>query len=89
MRLVRPDGTPIADGDELVLVTSDFLATGGDGVFQVLDLDEEDVVVGEELLRDAMVEALARRGGTLRASDVYDLTSPRLVFPRPRPALCR
>ena len=81
-------GKPITDERVLTLVTTDFLASGGDGAIGRLKLPDGSVTVTDLLLRDAMATALTARGGTLAASDLHDPDQPRLAYPRPRPVKC-
>jgi 5'-nucleotidase len=87
--LERPDGRPIAPGDPLVLVTSDFLATGGDGLLPE-ELQRAATLEGGLPIRDEMAKVLRARGGTLAGDDraLYDRDRPRLVYPGPRPVHC-
>ncbi len=82
--LIRPGGKQIGDAESLVLVTSDFLATGGDGMAAPGAVSVED----GETIRDAMAGQLTRRGGTLRGEDLLDPARPRLRYPGERPVLC-
>jgi len=77
--LERPDGAPIRDDETLSMTTTDFLATGGDGFFAGANLDYE---IGAPI-RDAMAEALRRRGGKLDPADrtIYDPANPRISLP--------
>jgi hypothetical protein len=90
IKLRRPDGTPIAEDEELLVATSDFLAPGGGrGAFGRLGLPAEAVRVGEGgIIRDAMATLLAERGGMLSPADYYDPDRPRLVYPGRRPVQC-
>jgi 5'-nucleotidase len=88
--LERPDGTKVAPGDRLTLLTSDFLATGGDGL--VPDELQRAAVLEQGLpIRDEMARVLRARGGTLAGDDptLLDPSRPRLVYPGPRPVRCR
>jgi len=87
--LERPDGKPIAPSQPLVLVTSDFLATGGDALLPE-ELRRAAVLDQGLPIRDEMAKVLRARGGTLTGADpsVYDPARPRLVFPGPRPVRC-
>jgi 2',3'-cyclic-nucleotide 2'-phosphodiesterase (5'-nucleotidase family) len=84
--ITRSDGRAIADGDAITVVTSDFLASGGDGAFGPHDK----IVVEEGLIREEMVEILKRRGGRLRGDDpaLYDPSARRVVYPDERPVRC-
>ena len=87
--LVRgDDGRTLAPETRLSVVITDFLATGGDGIF--------DGVPGERPLepgppmRDVLATTLAARGGTLSSADpaIFDRDHPRLVFPGTLPLRC-
>jgi 2',3'-cyclic-nucleotide 2'-phosphodiesterase (5'-nucleotidase family) len=81
-------GQPIADDRTLTLITSDFLASGGDGAIGRLKLPEGAVVVTDTIIRDAMAAQLTARGGTVAAVDVFDPDRRRLTYPGPRPVRC-
>jgi 2',3'-cyclic-nucleotide 2'-phosphodiesterase (5'-nucleotidase family) len=78
--------------DKLTLVTSDFLASGGDGMLGVTNLDQGAIQIHDDgpVIRDGIAELLGRRGGTLRAGDrkLYDKAAPRLAYPGKRPVRC-
>jgi 2',3'-cyclic-nucleotide 2'-phosphodiesterase (5'-nucleotidase family) len=84
--LVRADGTPLPDQTILKLVTTDFLATGGDGFFADTNLESE---IGPTI-RDEIAEALRKRGGTLDPDDLslFDPARPRFDLPGPIPLRC-
>jgi 5'-nucleotidase len=85
--LVREDGTPLGDADRITLVTSDFLATGGDGTA----FPEGSVVVDDgPPIREAMAAQLTARGSRLSGEDpaIFDPTKPRMGLPGPRPIRC-
>jgi 5'-nucleotidase len=83
------DHRPIAPGDAVTVVTSDFLATGGDGLFSP-EIQRRAVLDDGAPIRDAMAAALRRRGGTLDgdAPPLNDAAKPRLAYPAPRPVKC-
>ncbi|MBK9030949.1 MAG: 5'-nucleotidase C-terminal domain-containing protein [Myxococcales bacterium] len=81
-------GKPIADDRTLTLVTSDFLASGGDGVIGRLKLPDGAVTLTDTIIRDAIAAQLTARGGALAAFDVFDPDHPRLAYPPPRPVRC-
>ena len=87
--LTRPDGQPIAAGDTLTAVTSDFVATGGDRVLAPAGpLPAATTPPGAPLVRDAVAEWLQRRGGTLSESQLVTDATRRWVFPGTRPVRC-
>jgi 5'-nucleotidase len=84
--LARPDGRPVRDDEVLTIVTSDFLATGGnDGAFKVLPAGAVTVEDGV-LVREEIARLLRARGGELRGDD--DTGKPRLAYPGTRPVRC-
>ncbi len=84
--LVRLDGTTVRDDETLALLTTDFLATGGDGFFAGSAIPFE---IGPPV-RDALAGALSRRGGKLDQDDpaLFDPEHPRFDLPAPVPIDC-
>jgi len=84
--LIRPDGAPIEDDQMLTILTTDFLATGGDGFFDGANVDYN---IGSPL-RDGLAEALLKRGGTLDPEDrlLFDPAHPRFSLPSDVPVKC-
>jgi 2',3'-cyclic-nucleotide 2'-phosphodiesterase (5'-nucleotidase family) len=85
-------GRKVKEAERLTVVTSDFLASGGDGTFGDLDLPKGAVELHDDgpIIRDAIAEVLVKRGGTVRAGDkrLHDRATPRLVYPGSRPVRC-
>jgi len=87
--LTRDDGRALADDEPITVVLSDFLATGGDGVLSEVREREGALRIEDGApMREAMVEVLQRRGGTLTASDLLDPARPRVSLPGERPVRC-
>jgi len=89
--LTREGGAPIADNQQLRVITTDFLATGGDGVFGELGLPPEQIVLDEgPPMREAVVEVLKKRRGSLSGQDplLISETARRVDFPGKRPLRC-
>jgi 5'-nucleotidase len=87
--MVRLNGAPIADNERLLVATSDFLATGGDAIFvPVTPPDGFALVHDIGLVRDVVVDALRKRGGTLREDHLVDPANPRWVLPGRAPVTC-
>ncbi len=87
--LSREDGRVITDDMPLTVVTSDFLVSGGDGMFH--DRIERDLTGdAPPLLRDALAARLTARGASVRADDarVFDPANPRLAYTGVRPLHC-
>ncbi|MCE9574644.1 MAG: 5'-nucleotidase C-terminal domain-containing protein [Deltaproteobacteria bacterium] len=88
VELFDAKGKPIGDDRSVTAVTSDFLASGGDGAIGRLGLPDGAVEVTDVLIRDAIADVLKKRGGKVSASDVFDPKKPRLAYPGPRPVKC-
>jgi 5'-nucleotidase len=89
--LRRPDGAAIAQGQALTVVTSDYLATGGDKLFDPIDLEPRQIDLSSTtLLREALAARLSESYETLSGSDekLYDPERPRLDLPQGRPIRC-
>jgi len=83
------NGKRVPDDAELVVVTNDFLASGGDGVFGRLHLPEGAIVrENGPTIRDEMARVLGERGGTLDPATLFDPKHPRLSYPGKRPVTC-
>jgi len=84
--LARPDGSPVHDDEALSIITTDFLATGGDGFFAGASFD---YAIGAPI-RDAMAATLRQRGGVLDANDraLFDPAHPRFGLPGEVPIQC-
>jgi 2',3'-cyclic-nucleotide 2'-phosphodiesterase (5'-nucleotidase family) len=88
VELIRKGGRAISDGERLTLVTSDYLATGGDRLFSPLGEPRSRIVEALPiLLRDALANEIAKMT-RIRARDVLDGRHPRLKLPSPRPVRC-
>jgi 5'-nucleotidase len=87
--LLRPDNVPIRDDERLLVATPDFLATGGDRVFEsVMPSGGFAIERDAGAVRDVIVDALNRRGGILREDQLVDPANPHWVLPGPRPVTC-
>jgi hypothetical protein len=89
VRVSRASGAPVRDAEELLVVTSDFLAMGGDAAFASVGLLR---VISAEgagpLLRDAIAARLRAQGGRIASRDVFDPAHPRWHYPGSRPVKC-
>jgi 5'-nucleotidase len=87
--LLRPDNTPVRDDERLLVATTDFLATGGDRVFESVAPPGGFAIERDSgAVRDVIVEALNRRGGILREDQLVDPANPHWILPGPRPVNC-
>jgi 2',3'-cyclic-nucleotide 2'-phosphodiesterase (5'-nucleotidase family) len=87
--LLRPNGTPVRDDDRVLVATTDFLATGGDAIFDPITPPGGFTIDSDAgTPRDAVIDALRARGGTLREDELVDRGNPRWVLPGPQPVTC-
>ena len=87
--LLRPNGVPVRDDERLLVATPDFVATGGDRIFEaVTPRDGFAIERDAGAVRDVIVEALRRRGGILREDELIDPANPHWILPGPRPVTC-
>ena len=86
---MRAYDVPIRDDERLLVATPDFLATGGDRVFEsVTPPDGFTIERDAGAVRDVIVEALNNRGGILREDELVDPANPHWILPGPRPVAC-
>lgn len=89
LSLFRAGGKPIGDDEMLRISTSDFLALGGDGTFANVPGIETHIEEGT-LVREEIIAALRKRGGTLAGTDpaLFDPAHRRIDYPGRRPVRC-
>lgn len=81
----------IRDNDSVVVATSDFLASGGDGLIGEGGAKADKTSLEGGLgIRDAIAELLAARAGILNPDDkaLFNPKSPRVSYPGQRPVDC-
>jgi 5'-nucleotidase len=91
VELSRAKGAPLAPKTRLRVLTSDFLANGGDGLLRGIPLAKDAITIHRErMLRDAFVEELSARKGKLDGSDkaLFDPAHPRVRYDGVRPLHC-
>jgi 2',3'-cyclic-nucleotide 2'-phosphodiesterase (5'-nucleotidase family) len=81
-------GKPLVDAATYKLATSDFLATGGDGLLGRLKLPEGSVKLTDVLIRDGMAEVLRKRKGTVDPDKLLSPKVRRLDYEGTRPVQC-
>jgi len=79
-------GKPLDEARSYRLVTSDFLASGGDGLIGRLRLPEGSVKMTDVIIRDAMVDVLKKQKGAVIDPD--RLGKRRVEFDGQRPLEC-
>jgi 2',3'-cyclic-nucleotide 2'-phosphodiesterase (5'-nucleotidase family) len=83
---IQVGGKPLADAAIYKLVTSDFLASGGDGLIGRLKLPDGAVKTTDVIIRDAMVDVLKKQKGA--TIDPDKLARRRIEFDGSRPLEC-
>jgi 5'-nucleotidase len=82
-------GKPLSDAAVYKVVTSDFLASGGDGLIGRLKLPDGSVKMTDVLIRDAMADVLRKRKGTLDPNTLYSPPAVRRMdYEGARPVEC-
>jgi 2',3'-cyclic-nucleotide 2'-phosphodiesterase (5'-nucleotidase family) len=85
-------GKPLDDKARYKLATSDFLASGGDGVIARLNLPESQIKMTDTIIRDAISDVLRRWKATPRASidpaKLYSAKARRIDYEGKRPVAC-
>jgi hypothetical protein len=85
------DGREVRPDEPLAVLSTDFLAAGGDGAFGPVRARDPDAITIEDdpPVREAMAEALAALAGQeLQVRASYDPDAPRVRMPGPRPIRC-
>lgn len=77
-------GKLISDDASYIVVTSDFLASGGDGLLGRLHLPDGAIQMTDQVIRDAMADVLRKRGGAVDPK----LIPKRLDYEGRRPVSC-
>ena len=87
VQLQKPKGGLYGDKEAIAMVTSDFIAAGGDAVI----IPPGSVTIHELLLRDAFETQLRALKGhrPLGAGDLYDPGHRRVLYPGERPVTCK
>jgi len=89
IRMIRSDGSEIANTDTLRVVANDFLLLGGDNVLTpAIPEGGFDVPYGTPLVRDTLLDWFRQRGGTMNADEFYDPDQLRWNLPDPLPEAC-
>lgn len=79
---------PLDDAKTYKLVTSDFLASGGDGLIGRLKLPAGSIELTDSIIRDGMVATLRKRKGAIDPNQLFDAKRPRLAYQGERPLTC-
>jgi 5'-nucleotidase / UDP-sugar diphosphatase len=79
---------PLAEGATYKVATSDFLASGGDGLIGRLKLPDGSVKMTDVIIRDGMAEVLRKRKGAVDPDKLYSPKVRRLDYAGTRPVAC-
>src|SRR5258705_7815628 len=85
-------GKPLSDTASYKVATTDFLASGGDGLFGRLKLPEAAIKMTNVIVRDAMADILRKYKGTPKAAvdadQLFSAAHRRLDYEGNRPVRC-
>jgi 5'-nucleotidase len=82
LTMMRPDGSAIEDHEMLAVMTTDFLALGGDDVFTPVIPEEGFPIAGStRLVRETIVNWMRERGGNLSVDSFSDTDNPKWNIP--------
>jgi 5'-nucleotidase len=85
---IKVGAKPLDDKKTYKLVTSDFLASGGDGVIGRLKLPDGAIKPTDVIIRDAMADVLRGKKGTIKPEDIFSATKKRMDYEGKRPVEC-
>jgi 5'-nucleotidase len=88
---IKVRGKALDDQKTYLMVTSDFLASGGDGTLAKLKLPPEATEVTSTIMRDAFADVLRAKKGAAKKIDplkLYNPKAPRQRYPTLRPVRC-
>jgi 5'-nucleotidase len=87
---IQVGGKPLVDDASYKLVTSDFLASGGDAsAIGRLKLPEGSIKMTDVVIRDALADVLRKKKGKVDPSQYFSPTKKRLDYEGERPVLCQ
>jgi 5'-nucleotidase len=86
---IKVRGKPLVDASTYKIATSDFLASGGDGLFGRLKLPPGSFQTTDVIIRDAIADVLrAQKPVTVEPAQLLGPGARRLEFPGRRPVAC-
>lgn len=76
--MLRANGSEVEDNEMLAVMTTDFLATGGDDIFAAITpADGFPIDTNKPLIREVIADWMRQRGGSLSASNFLDAGIPK------------
>jgi 5'-nucleotidase len=85
---VKVGAKSVGENTSYKLVTSDFLASGGDGLIGRLKLPEGSVKIGNVIIREAVADLLRKTKGTVDPAKLHSTTIKRMDYEGNRPVEC-
>jgi 5'-nucleotidase len=85
---VTVGGKPLDDAKPYKVVTSDFLASGGDGLIGRLKLPADATKITDVIIRDAIADIIRKRKGKLDPSTLFSPKVKRMDYEGKRPVEC-
>lgn len=85
---IKVGGKPLSDAATYKLVTSDFLASGGDGLIGRLKLPDGSVKMTDIIMRDAFATLLRKKRVTIDPTKLFSTTRKRMDYEGQRPVSC-
>jgi len=85
---IKVGGKPVGETTSYKLVTSDFLASGGDGLIGRLKLPEGSVKISNVVIREALATLMTKSKGTIDPAKLYSATVKRMDYEGTRPVAC-
>ena len=86
---IKVGGKPLVEDAYYKAATSDFLASGGDGVIGRLRLPPNAVKVTDVIIRDALADVLRKRKGKVDPAQLFHPSKRRLDYEGKRPVECQ
>ncbi len=87
---IKVGGKPLVDDASYKLVTSDFLASGGDvSAIGRLKLPEGSIKLTDEIIRDSIADLLRKKKSKVDPAHFFSPTKKRLDYEGERPVLCQ
>jgi 2',3'-cyclic-nucleotide 2'-phosphodiesterase (5'-nucleotidase family) len=81
-------GKPLDEAKGYKVVTSDFLASGGDGLIGRLKLGPNAIKVTDVIIRDAIADYLRKQKGSVDPAKLFSPAKRRLDYEGDRPVSC-
>ncbi|MBL9017615.1 MAG: bifunctional metallophosphatase/5'-nucleotidase [Myxococcales bacterium] len=85
---IKVAGKPLDENKAYKLVTSDFLASGGDGLIGRLKLAPNAIKITDVIIRDAIADHLRKHKGSVDPAKLFSPANRRLDYEGSRPVSC-